>query len=148
MRLIPLGTAGFIPTKGKETASFLLINDKKSTAVLFDAGTGVKRLLNHKDELENIDTLNVVFSHFHHDHTGGLTWLVRLWTGRLVFHVPISPMVNFDGSDAIRKLTSDPFFGLPVYNWDNVDDIKTIEDENVSVGNLSVDCIRDRKSVV
>ena len=138
MKVIPLGTAGFIPTQGKETLSILLI--EKKTAILFDAGTGVRRIIEKHIAklLRGIDVLHVFFSHLHHDHTGGLTWLLRLWEKKLRVYVPSQPLVEFDGIYALEVLTSLPFFALPLKDWPNCKEIVSIREKEFFVNDLLV----------
>jgi ribonuclease BN (tRNA processing enzyme) len=124
MRIIPLGVGGFVPASGHETASVLLIDD--DTLILLDAGTGARRLAEDAvvQVLPHRTDLHVVFSHVHHDHTAGLTWLLKLWPGRLHLYVPTAPLVNFDGVAALKELTNPPFFSLPLEDWPNLEHVE------------------------
>ena len=85
MQLIPLGTNGFIPTFGRHTMSFLVLTENQ--ALLLDAGSGVSRLLQPelKALIEPYETLNIVFSHYHLDHTIGVSYLPAVWpTGKIL----------------------------------------------------------------
>jgi len=146
MKIIPLGTAGFIPTNGKESASYLVI--RNDTAILLDAGTGVKRLFEPqiKDLLKGINDLHVIFSHLHHDHTAGVTWLLRLWSGRLYFYLPSTPLVQFDGIEAIKKLTTAPFFALNIDEWPNLGEIYTIVADYIDINGTIVHIIPQKHS--
>ncbi|MGD2114802.1 MAG: MBL fold metallo-hydrolase, partial [Acidobacteriota bacterium] len=75
MRLIPLGTNGYIPTHGRQTMCFLVRFEDR--ALLLDAGTGVARLLEPRvrELLEGVEQLDVILSHFHLDHVIGLSYL-------------------------------------------------------------------------
>ena len=146
MKIIPLGTAGFIPTNGKETASYLIISDK--TAVLLDAGTGVKKLNEQHltNQLKKIDDLHVIFSHFHHDHTAGFTWLLRLWPKNLSIYLPDEPFVQFNGKDALSKLTSPPFFALDIDHWPNIKAINLINLFEIKIDDLKINFISQKHS--
>lgn len=138
MKIIPLGTAGFIPTQGKETLSILLI--EKRTAILFDAGTGIRRFAEKyiRRQLQDVNELHILISHFHHDHTCGLTWLLRLWESNIKVYVPSQPMVEFDGLNTIDVLTSLPLFALPLKNWQNCKEIVAIKDKEFFVNNVLI----------
>jgi len=146
MKLIPLGTAGFIPTNGKETASYLIILDK--SAILLDTGTGVKRLpeRNIEKHLKKISELHIIFSHLHHDHTAGFTWLLRLWTKELVLHLPTEPFVQFNGIKALSQLTSSPFFALEVSKWSNIKEIKAIDSSEIIIDKTKLQFIPQQHS--
>ncbi len=67
MKLILLGTAGFIPTDRAQTACFML----PELGILLDAGTGLYRM----PQYLQTDTLDIYLSHAHGDHTRGLVFL-------------------------------------------------------------------------
>lgn len=67
MKLIMLGTGGFIPTDSAQTACYFL----PEVGVLLDAGSGLYRLSQY---LQTTD-LDVFLTHAHGDHTNGLVWL-------------------------------------------------------------------------
>ena len=88
MKVYPLGVGGFIPNSQRETACILVVDEP--SAVLFDVGTGVRRLTdpNVRQALAHVDELKVVLSHFHLDHCCGIPWLLRLWRKPLELYVP------------------------------------------------------------
>ena len=139
MKIVVLGSAGFIPTTGKETMCVLVVTDNQN-AFLFDAGSGVTNLINKKiiELLSNITTLNVMLSHFHHDHTSGLTWLLKLWKGSINIYIPTHPLVNFNGSEAINILTSNPFFDLNISNWPNCKSITPLTENKTTKGETGI----------
>ena len=114
--MIPLGVGGFFPTQHRETASILVVEG--ATAILLDAGTGVKRFGDNGilDHAAGIETLHVFFSHFHQDHVCGFTWLLRLWPGKLDVYLPSAPLVATGGKPILACLTGPPLFGLPFHS--------------------------------
>lgn len=144
IRICLLGSAGFIPTGNKETMSVLLIQGK--TAILLDAGTGIRRFTDPRIQhhLQGIDTLNVLFSHLHHDHTCGFTWLLRLWTGEIKVYVPSQPLVEYDGIRAMGSLTSPPLFALPLAEWRNCKGIIAIQRKELDIEGITVRIIPQR----
>lgn len=71
-----LGTAGWMPTTRRETSCILVRSE--SSALLLDAGTGVRRLVSDPDLLSNVSQLTILLSHFHLDHVVGLSYLTAL----------------------------------------------------------------------
>ena len=67
MRIICLGTTGFIPSDTAQTACYLL----PEVGVLLDAGSG----LYHLPEYLQTHKLDIYLSHAHADHTSGLEYL-------------------------------------------------------------------------
>ena len=67
MKLVLLGTGGFMPTDEAQTACFML----PEVGVLLDAGTGLYRMPRYLQTPE----LDVYITHSHGDHTRGLVFL-------------------------------------------------------------------------
>jgi ribonuclease BN (tRNA processing enzyme) len=77
MRAVILGSGGWMPAEGRETACALLRRDDR--VLLLDAGTGVRRLVGaYSRLLDGATTLDVVLTHFHLDHVCGLSYLPAL----------------------------------------------------------------------
>jgi ribonuclease Z len=68
MRLNCLGTVGYHPNADRHTSCYFL----PESGILLDAGTGIFRL----SPLIQTDTLDVLLSHAHLDHSFGLTFLL------------------------------------------------------------------------
>jgi ribonuclease BN (tRNA processing enzyme) len=67
MKLVLLGTGGFLPTDAAQTACYFL----PEVGVMLDAGSGLYRLPNYLRGRE----LDIYLSHAHGDHTSGLIYL-------------------------------------------------------------------------
>lgn len=68
MRLHCLGTVGYHPNESRHTSSYFL----PQSGIALDAGTGFFRVT----PLLQTDTLDILLSHAHLDHTFGLTFLL------------------------------------------------------------------------
>ena len=68
MRLHCLGTVGYHPNDSRHTSCYFL----PEPGILLDSGTGAYRLARYVET----DTLDVLLSHAHLDHTFGLTFLL------------------------------------------------------------------------
>lgn len=76
MKVILLGSGGWIPTGARETCSVYL---RKGSDVLFlDAGTGLRHAVEHSELLAGARSVHIVLSHFHLDHVVGLGYLPAL----------------------------------------------------------------------
>lgn len=105
MRIHCLGTAGFHPNSTRHTSCYFL----PESGLLLDAGTGIFRLA----PLIETDTIDILISHAHLDHTAGLTFLLD------VFYVRPVKRVRIFGEkaklDAIRDhIFSDLIFPVPL----------------------------------
>lgn len=118
MILIPLGTNGFYPSFGRQTMSFLVIDEGR--ALLLDAGSGVGRLGEPPiaDRLAGVSTLEVVLSHYHLDHVVGLAFLPGVWRGRQArIWAPEPPLVEGDPTTALGPLLAPPLFPQRPADW-------------------------------
>ena len=113
LTITPLGTNGFIPTHGRQTMSYLLRRD--GVPILLDAGTGLGRLLEPAlaGTFEGADRVRIVLSHYHLDHTIGLSYLTAIAAGRPVtIWAPAPPLVDGKPEDALGRLIAPPLFPL------------------------------------
>jgi ribonuclease BN (tRNA processing enzyme) len=78
-----LGSGGGVPSQTRET-SCVLVRDGDS-ALLLDAGTGVRRLVADGTLLGGVTDLQVVLTHFHFDHVCGLPFLSWLCDGATIW---------------------------------------------------------------
>jgi ribonuclease BN (tRNA processing enzyme) len=108
--IIPLGINGYMPSYGRETMSILALDPPQ--AILFDAGTGVARLLEEKVQsmLSRCTDLHIFISHYHLDHVIGLFFLPELWSKwPIQLYAPIGPSPLADPKSIIKKLLEPPF---------------------------------------
>jgi ribonuclease BN (tRNA processing enzyme) len=71
-----LGSGGFFPTRARATAC-VYVRDGVHV-LLLDAGTGVSRLMEDRELLDDVERLHIVLTHFHLDHIVGLPYLGAL----------------------------------------------------------------------
>ncbi|MFN7941460.1 MAG: MBL fold metallo-hydrolase [Thermoanaerobaculia bacterium] len=134
MRLVPLGTNGYIPTGGRQTMSYLVLTDE--AAILLDAGTGVARLFEPevRAHLVPFARLDVVLTHYHLDHVIGLSFLPGVWRGRPVrIHAPGPPLTEF-GPEALDKLIEPPLFPLRLHHLPSPVEVVPYGPEGFAIG--------------
>lgn len=68
-----LGSAGWIPGKN-ETCSVMV--ECQDELFLLDAGTGISNIGKYSSIIANYDTIHIILSHYHLDHTIGLVYLL------------------------------------------------------------------------
>lgn len=106
MLLTFLGTAGWMPSGGRETSAFLVrANDN---ALLLDAGTGISRLVTDPGLLAGIRRIDIVLSHFHLDHVIGLSYLDALKDVEIEVWGPGALLYGVASHDVLRRLLSPP----------------------------------------
>lgn len=113
MKLTVLGSGGWIPTKNRQTCTYLI--EIEDNLIFLDTGTGISRLCNYKNIFDKYNTINIIYSHYHLDHVIGLIYLpswirghrVRIW----------GPGMSFYGKscqEILSSITTSPFFALPI----------------------------------
>jgi ribonuclease BN (tRNA processing enzyme) len=121
-----LGTQGWIPTPRRATTC-LAYRDGDALLV-FDAGTGLARFLQPPASglLAGIDEVHLLMTHYHLDHSVGLSYLSGLFPRhKVTVHVPAAAVNGVEPSAGVPALIRRPFF--PV-DW--------AEQKNVSLGTL------------
>lgn len=118
MRLVTLGTAGWVPTAHRETTCLALRDG--GALVLFDAGTGLRRLLAPAGQelLAGVDEVDLVLTHYHLDHVCGLAYLPAVLAGRrLRVHAPAETVNGTDPERALAELIRPPYNPGPWSDW-------------------------------
>jgi ribonuclease BN (tRNA processing enzyme) len=110
MDVTVLGTAGWMPSDRRETTCFACRSGEDT--LIFDAGTGLRRLLEprHAGLLAGSGTVHLFLTHYHLDHVCGLAYLPGVLPGRaLVIHAPEEAVNNVDPAAAVAGLLRKPY---------------------------------------
>ncbi len=145
IRIVALGTGGWIPSRQRETSCFLVLSGED--ALLLDAGTGVRRLLETAlaDRLlANVKVLHILLSHFHLDHVIGITWLPGIWTKGIILYAPAPPLVQYEGDAAIATLTTPPLFSLPLGQFPGGVELRPVPQDGFSIGGMAITVMPQR----
>lgn len=128
LRLIPLGTNGYIPSHGRQTMCFLLLDGEG--ALLLDAGTGMARLLDPRLQamLAGVARLDILLTHYHLDHVVGLSYLPAVWRERPVrLFCPAPPLVDLGPERALGQLLSPPLFPIGISEFPSPVEVVTLD---------------------
>ena len=139
LRLVPLGTNGYIPTGGRHTMSFLVLGPEH--ALLLDAGTGVARFLEPavRELLRPYSRLEVLLTHYHLDHVVGLVYLIGAWRGRaLRIWGPGPPLCDFGPREALARLLDPPLCGVPLAEFPMPLEIVELHEERAEIAGFEV----------
>ncbi|MDX6701128.1 MAG: hypothetical protein QOF26_1354 [Baekduia sp.] len=131
-----LGSGGFIPTGTRETSSLLLLADGDDTAVVVDAGTGIRRLITDPALLAGRTRLEVLLTHFHIDHICGLAYLGELDGIEITIHGPGAAVYDPPTSVVLARLYSPPI--MPIELSDVGVRVAELGVGDASFGSLSV----------
>jgi ribonuclease BN (tRNA processing enzyme) len=109
-----LGSGGFVPTGTRETSSLLLLGaGDEDTALVIDAGTGMRRLITDRAALLGERTrLEVLLTHFHIDHVCGLAYLTELTDMEITVRGPGAELYDMPTAAALQRLFAPPI--MPV----------------------------------
>lgn len=140
MKLITLGSGGWIPSDSRHTASYLV--DTGESLIILDTGSGLSRLSNHLDILNKYEEINIIYSHYHLDHIVGLSYIEN-WTKdkRLNIYGP-GKALGFTGcQDVIAKLLAPPFFSMTIDEFAKEVIIKDYDLEGFKIGTIPIKII-------
>ncbi len=133
MQVTVLGSAGWMPSDGRETTC--LACRSGSSLLLFDAGTGLRRLLQpaQAELLDDVERVHLFLTHFHLDHTCGLAYLSGVLPGReIVVHAADTALSGVDPERAAAGLLRRP------YNPRNWGEIRELRMEALTEGDNEV----------
>jgi ribonuclease BN (tRNA processing enzyme) len=105
-----LGTGGWIPTTRRESTCAIL--SRPDSLFIFDAGTGLSRLLEERfrPELAPGREVHLFLSHYHLDHIAGLVYLPAMFKGGTVhLHPPAAGITGSDPLETISSIVRKPF---------------------------------------
>jgi ribonuclease BN (tRNA processing enzyme) len=129
MDVTVLGTMGWMPSDRRETTCFACRSGEGT--LIFDAGTGLRRLLQpaHAHLLAGSGTVHLFLTHYHLDHVCGLAYLPGVLPGRtLVIHAPEAAVNRVDPLTAVTGLLHKP------YNPKDWDDLEGVSLEPLHAG--------------
>jgi ribonuclease Z len=116
-----LGSGGYVPTGRRETSSLLILPEDGDTAIVVDAGTGIRRLITDRALLAGRTRLEVLLTHFHIDHVCGLAYLTELGDLDVRVHGPGAALYDVPTADVLARLFTHPVMpvslpelGIPV----------------------------------
>jgi ribonuclease BN (tRNA processing enzyme) len=130
VRLEILGSGGWIPTGRRETCCYVV--RRGSEVLIIDAGTGLRRLLERPDLIEEATAVNIVLSHFHLDHVVGLSYLPALDLPETVaLWGPGRELYGASTQEILERLLGSPFFPAG---------LASIASEVIELGEGSLSC--------
>ena len=101
-----LGSGGWIPSDTRETGCAVVREGDR--VLVIDAGSGLRRLVTDGLWLEGVAQVDLVLTHFHTDHTCGLTYLPALPVERVVLHGPGAALYGTATRELAERVYADP----------------------------------------
>lgn len=141
LKLTPLGTRGWMPIEDRLTMSFLIMY--KNTNIILDCGTGITRLISHnlKEKLLPED-VNILFSHYHLDHTIGVTYLHGIFKNdnrKIRMIGPSNLIIDIGIKEALEQLTKAPIFGTPIDSYPINIEIDELTSQNYKISDINIE---------
>ena len=121
MDITLLGTMGWMPRGRRETTCFATRSG--SSLLIFDAGTGLRRLLDAEQAplVADATEVHLLLSHYHLDHVCGLAYLSGVLPGRdIVIHPPGQAITGVDPEAAVAGLLRRPYNPVDFEDLDRV----------------------------
>lgn len=147
IKLICLGTGGWIPTDRRETSCYLVQTNK--TLILLDSGTGIRRLNQYKEILSRFTELHVLLTHYHLDHIAGIPYLPN-WVGekKIIFYGPGFPLYDISCEKILCRYTQHPYFSLPISNFSSRTQFIDVSLRKFTIGDVEIRPVIQRHSAV
>lgn len=137
MRLIPLGTSGWIPTDYRSTSAFLI--EVKNNLIIIDAGTGLYKLHKYTHLIDKYKEVNIILSHYHLDHIIGLSYIPRyLRDKELSIWGPGKKYYKKSCDDILCNFTSSPYFADSIKNFAKKVNLKDYDENGFNIGELEI----------
>ena len=113
MKLRILGSGGWIPTRERNTCSYILKSNRE--ILLIDAGSGLSNFSLYQEWLVDTDTIHIVLSHYHLDHVLGLIYLLNISRKhKLRILGPGQPYYMEGCEQILKNLIHPPYFSRPI----------------------------------
>jgi ribonuclease BN (tRNA processing enzyme) len=108
-----LGSGGWLPSARRETCCALVRKDDH--ALLVDAGSGLRHIVTSPGLLDGVTQLDIMLTHFHLDHTIGISYLplIRGDTTVTVW-APGQALCETGSEQVLRRLIAPPLFASPL----------------------------------
>jgi ribonuclease BN (tRNA processing enzyme) len=103
--------------------------------LLIDAGTGVRRLLDDPGLLDDVQSLNIVLTHFHLDHVTGLSYLPALPLKPTLWG-PGSRLTGHSTASILGRMFGSPLFGATIEDLTAA--VREIPDTDFAAGPFSI----------
>ncbi len=143
MKLVALGAGGWMPTDRRHSSCFAIKDNNR--LYLLDAGSGLANLRYYPDLLEQVDTVNIIFSHYHMDHVLGLIYLPGFLGGRKL-NIFGPGMEYYDKSceEILGDLIAPPYFVHQIQSFSKVVNITDYDSNGFNISGLNISVFKQQ----
>ena len=144
MRVRVWGCRGSLAAPGPETARYggntscVEVELSDGTAIVLDAGTGIRPLGNVLATARAGQPVNVLLTHLHMDHLQGLAFFSPLWQEEIELHVwgPRHPTRTL--ADRVASYLSEPLFPIHLSDVPSHPEFHEVHEDEFDVGSARV----------
>jgi ribonuclease BN (tRNA processing enzyme) len=136
--MTPLGTGGWIPSYGRQTASYVFQKDE--LFIILDFGTGIARILDDFSYLlDDVEKIIGFLSHYHPDHTIGLSYLPSFLGDRcLELYAPGKGVYEKSAREILADMFKSPRMPKELEDFLPTTEIKDIPLEGMTIDDLEL----------
>lgn len=140
MKIIALGSGGWIPSDNRHTSCFLV--DTGESLILLDSGSGLSRLSKYLDILDKYDEINIIYSHYHLDHIIGLSYIGNWSKGKKVNIYGPGKALGFKScEEIISGLITPPYYPVTINKFAREVNMRDYDLQGFKIGSTPVKII-------
>lgn len=145
MKVNFLGSGGWIPTRQRETCTYLC--EYKDNLIILDAGSGISRFKEYKELISKYKNIYIILSHYHLDHIIGLSYLPSFFKEHnLVIYAPSKKYYDKSSRDILVDFTTFPYFSHSIEKYSSKVEILEYEKEGFFIDDLKVGICEQKHS--
>ncbi|NOZ61504.1 MAG: MBL fold metallo-hydrolase [Calditrichaeota bacterium] len=149
MKVTFWGTRGSIPSPGQETIHYggnttcLEIELSDGTLLVFDAGTGIKKLGQHIVSNSRVGKINIFFTHSHWDHIQGFPLFAPAYSDKYEIEIYSCPPVFRNVQEILTSQMDARYFPVRFSNLKAKILFHQIEEPKFNLGAAVIECIKN-----
>ena len=138
------GVRGSIASPGSETVRYggntacVYIEADDGSLIIFDAGTGIRKLGEELIKKASHKDLNLLFSHYHWDHIQGFPFFLPAYQEHQVINLFAAHLDEKNVYSVLTQMT-DPHFPVPSDKLEAAVNILTSQDDSLLIGDTRVE---------
>jgi ribonuclease BN (tRNA processing enzyme) len=137
MKVMVLGSGGWIPSDIRHTSCFLI--DTGESLILLDSGSGLSRLSKYQNILDKYDEINIIYSHYHLDHLIGLYYISN-WSREKKINIygPGKALGFKSCEEIISGLITPPYYPITIDNFAKEVNMKDYDLQGFKIGSTPI----------
>ncbi len=139
MRIKFYGVRGSIASPGEDTVRYggntacVCVETNDSSLIVFDAGTGIKKLGEELIETPRDIEINLLFSHYHWDHIQGFPFFLPAYQKDQVINLFAAHLRDVNVHSVLTQMT-DPHFPVPSDKLEAIVNLLSSNENQLEIG--------------